>query len=96
MGPLLFKAEDSPVYAPGFQAVVITSLLVAVLALVYRYVSIWENKKRDKAGILEAYEHAYDDDLTDRKVWLHSSRDMTRLTVSSCRIHNSDISFERQ
>ncbi|KAK3054088.1 hypothetical protein LTR09_004866 [Extremus antarcticus] len=67
VGPLLFKTEDAPVYAPGFQAVVITSLLVAVLAVVYRYLSIWENKKRDKGGIMEAYEHAYDDDLTDRK-----------------------------
>jgi len=38
---------------------VITSLLVAVLAVVYRYLSIWENKKRDKGGIMEAYEHAY-------------------------------------
>ena len=57
VGPLLFKAEDAPVYAPGFMAVVITSVLVIVLSIVYRYLSIWENRKRDKAGILEAYEH---------------------------------------
>jgi hypothetical protein len=64
----LFKEEDAPGYAPGFEAVVITSILSAALALVYRYLSMWENKRRDKAGILEDYEHAYDDDLTDIKV----------------------------
>ena len=68
VGPLLFHEEDAPVYAPGFEAVVITSILAAALSVVYRYLSIWENKKRDKTGILEDYEHAYDDDLTDRKV----------------------------
>lgn len=27
-----------------------------------------ENKKRDDAGIVEAFDNAYDDDLTDKKV----------------------------
>ena len=69
MGPLLFHAEDAPVYAPGFTAVVITSSIAAILAIVYRYVSMWENNRRDKSGISESYEHAYDDDLTDIKVF---------------------------
>jgi hypothetical protein len=68
VGPLLFKESDAPVYAPGFTAVVITSVIAAVLSVVYRYLSLWENKKRDKVGILEDYEHAYEDDLTDTKV----------------------------
>lgn len=68
VGPLLFKPEDAPAYAPGFMAVVITSAITAVLAVVYRYVCIWENKKRDKAGTMEGFEHAYEDDLTDMKV----------------------------
>lgn len=68
VGPLLFKPEDAPAYAPGFQAVVITSAITAVLALVYRFVCVWENRKRDKAGTPEGFEHAYEDDLTDRKV----------------------------
>ena len=29
---------------------------------------MWENKKRDRTGTLEAFENAYEDDLTDRKV----------------------------
>lgn len=68
MGPLLFKPEDSPTYGPGFKAVVITAVATAVIAVFYRYLCIWENKQRDKAGVLEAFEHAYEDDVTDRKV----------------------------
>ncbi|KAK3709731.1 hypothetical protein LTR37_010758 [Vermiconidia calcicola] len=67
VGPLLFKEKDAPVYAPGFTAVVVTSTLAALLSIVYRYLSMWENNRRDKAGILESYQHAYDDDLTDTK-----------------------------
>jgi hypothetical protein len=67
VGPLLFKPEDHPVYAPGFIAVLITSIAAAVLVIIYRYLCIWENKRRDKTGMLEGYEHAYEDDLTDMK-----------------------------
>jgi hypothetical protein len=65
---LLFQAKDAPDYAPGFRATVATSAAAAALTMVYRFYCIRENKKRDKTGIVEAFEHAYDDDLTDRKV----------------------------
>jgi hypothetical protein len=48
--------------------VVITAVATAVIAVFYRYLCIWENKQRDKAGVMEAFEHAYEDDVTDRKV----------------------------
>jgi hypothetical protein len=67
VGPLLFKPEDAPAYGPGFVAVLGTSIAAAVLAVVYRYVCIWENKRRDKAGTMEAFDNAFDDDLTDMK-----------------------------
>ena len=67
VGPLVFKEKDAPRYAPGFIIVVVTSIITAVLALVYRFVCIWENKRRDKHGV-EAFEHAYEDDLTDKTV----------------------------
>lgn len=67
VGPLLFKTKDSPRYIPGFIATVITSIVAALLAIVYRFVCMWENKRRDKLGA-EAYDHAYEDDLTDMKV----------------------------
>lgn len=64
--PLLFKAKDAPVYGPGFAVVVAGSAAAVVLALIYRFVCVFENKKRDKAGMKEAFDHAYNDDLTDR------------------------------
>jgi hypothetical protein len=67
VGPLLFKEKDAPVYAPGFTIVLATSIAAAVLAVVYRYVCIWDNRKRDDTGTMEGYDHAYQDDLTDRK-----------------------------
>ncbi|KAK5101135.1 hypothetical protein LTS08_004741 [Lithohypha guttulata] len=66
VGPLLFKPADAPGYAPGWEATVITAVLAAVLALVYRFVCMWENKRRDKIGA-EGFDHAYEDDLTDMK-----------------------------
>jgi hypothetical protein len=68
VGPLLFKPEDAPVYAPGFIAVLITSIISAILSIVYRYVAIYQNRKRDESGTLEAFEHAFEDDKTDMKV----------------------------
>jgi len=34
----------------------------------YWLIAVMENKKRDKSGILEGFDHAYEDDLTDKKV----------------------------
>ncbi|KAG5980916.1 hypothetical protein E4U55_003473, partial [Claviceps digitariae] len=65
VGPLLFKKEDAPRYGPGFVAVVISSLVAGVLAVVYRYVCVWDNHRRDKAGTCEAFDHAFEDDMTD-------------------------------
>ncbi|TEA21380.1 putative transporter [Colletotrichum sidae] len=67
VGPLVFRKEDAPEYAAGFVIVVITSLAAGVLGLVYRFVCVWHNKKRDNAGIMEGFDHAYEDDLTDMK-----------------------------
>ena len=46
---------------------VVTSAMCIVLALLYRFVCARENKRRDKSGIAEAFENAYDDDMTDVK-----------------------------
>ncbi|KAF1814731.1 allantoate permease [Eremomyces bilateralis CBS 781.70] len=66
VGPLVFKPKDAPAYAPGFVVVLVTSIIAAVLAILYRFLCVWENKRRDAEGA-EGFEHAYDDDLTDRK-----------------------------
>ncbi|KAF2199486.1 MFS transporter [Delitschia confertaspora ATCC 74209] len=67
VGPLLFKPEDAPIYAPGFIVTLITSIIAALLSVWYRYICIRENKRRDKSGVMEGFEHAYEDDLTDKK-----------------------------
>lgn len=65
--------------------------MAAVLALVYRYVCVWENKRRDKLGN-EAFDHAYEDDLTDMKVSAHRAIQPRYLTHRYCRTHSSDTS----
>jgi hypothetical protein len=86
VGPLIFKQEDAPVYAPGFIAVVVTSAAAAGLAMVYRFYCVWENRKRDQRGE-ESFEHAFEDDMTDRQVsvvrgWV--------VCADRCRIRSSD------
>jgi hypothetical protein len=71
VGPLVFKTKDAPRYAPAFLTVTITAILAAVTVIIYRYICVWQNNKRDKAGIAEAFDHAYEDDLTDLKVCNH-------------------------
>ncbi|KAF2440943.1 MFS transporter [Karstenula rhodostoma CBS 690.94] len=56
----------APVYPPGFTAVLITSIVAAALTIVYRYICIYENKRRDKTSA-EGFENAFEDDLTDKK-----------------------------
>ncbi|KAJ4130493.1 hypothetical protein NW754_009546 [Fusarium falciforme] len=70
VGPLVFKKEDAPRYTSGFIVVVVTALAAAVLAIVYRFLCVWSNRKRDAAGVMEGFDHAYDDDLTDKKASL--------------------------
>jgi hypothetical protein len=69
VGPLIFKEKDAPKYGPGWTAVVITSVLSGVLTLCYRLHCIWENKRRDATGIMEGTDNAFEDDLTDKKVF---------------------------
>lgn len=73
----------------------ITSIVAAVLAVVYRYVCLWENK-RDKLGV-EAFDHAYEDDLTDIKVcFLPSPFECSwkHLLTSPCRTRSSGTRFD--
>lgn len=67
VGPLLFKAQDAPRYGPGFIATFATAVVAAILALVYRFWCVAINSKRDKSGVFEGFEHAYEDDATDKK-----------------------------
>jgi hypothetical protein len=68
VAPLTFRTQDAPVYAPGLATVVATSVAVVALSMVYRFVCLRDNRKRDETGTLEAFDHAYEDDLTDKTV----------------------------
>ncbi|KAK3650401.1 hypothetical protein LTR56_006380 [Elasticomyces elasticus] len=67
VGPLCFEPSDAPRYSKGFLIVVVTSIVAGGLALVYRWFCVWLNRKRDKTGVMEGFENAYEDDLTDLK-----------------------------
>ena len=64
VGPLVFYENEAPVYNTGWITIVVSLILTMVLTLVYRYVCVGENKRRDKEGV-EAFDHAYEDDFTD-------------------------------
>ena len=67
-GPQVFRAQDAPRYTLGFIVVVVTAIIAGIIVLVYRFVCAHENRRRDASGTTEAFEHAYEDDLTDKKV----------------------------
>ena len=96
IGPLLFKPEDAPRYMKAWTIVVITSCTAAVLSIFYRFLCICENKRRDATGIVENYEHAFEDDLTDQKVSSYSLGSKLPVLTSSAndgvRIHIFDTS----
>lgn len=48
--------------------VVVTAIAAGILVLCYRGLCMWMNRKRDRTGVMEGFEHAYEDDLTDLKV----------------------------
>jgi hypothetical protein len=64
----VFRSQDSPGYTLGFIIVVITSIVASLLGLLYRFVCIMENKKRDEMGVMEGFDDAFNDDSTDKKV----------------------------
>ncbi|KAL4761712.1 major facilitator superfamily domain-containing protein [Aspergillus foveolatus] len=66
VGPLCFREQDYPRYVPGFVVTVVTTFVAGVLVFVYRVVCLRDNRRRDETGILEGFEHAYEDDLTDK------------------------------
>ncbi|KAK2812189.1 hypothetical protein FQN50_001547 [Emmonsiellopsis sp. PD_5] len=66
VGPLVFRSQDAPRYRPGFIVVLVTTVASAALVVIYRFICLRDNKKRDAAGIGEGFDHAYEDDLTDK------------------------------
>jgi hypothetical protein len=66
-----------------------------VLIVIYRFLAIRENKKRDAAGILEGFDHAYEDDVTDKKVKTIFASKASMKANFYLRIRNSDTHTKR-
>ncbi|KAF7196887.1 putative transporter [Pseudocercospora fuligena] len=65
VGPLIFYENEAPYYNTGWITTVVSLIVTIVLTIVYRYVCVWDNRQRDKTGS-EAFDHAYEDDFTDK------------------------------
>ncbi|KXT02326.1 hypothetical protein AC578_226 [Pseudocercospora eumusae] len=61
IGPLVFLEREAPQYPTGFIVTLITAVISGFLALAYRMVCILDNCKRDKAGVVEGFDHAFQD-----------------------------------
>lgn len=73
--------------------VIVTAIAAGVGIFLYRLLCVWHNRKRDASGIMEGFEHAYDDDATDVKVeFLHYSLCYHLTDDTPARTRNSDIS----
>lgn len=61
--------------------VVITALVAALLVFIYRIICALDNRRRDRMGTTEDFDHAFEDDLTDKIVSFISneSSDLTLL-----------------
>lgn len=68
-----------------------TSVIAAVLVFVYRFVCLYDNRRRDATGVLEGFENAYQDDLTDKTVSPQPLPSRQQNRPDNHRILNSDI-----
>jgi hypothetical protein len=66
MSPLLFKAQQAPVYSDGFIQVVVGMSCLIVLAGILKVLLIRRNKKREEIYGPPQYDYAFSD-LTDFK-----------------------------
>ncbi|KAL5590072.1 hypothetical protein FOVSG1_011939 [Fusarium oxysporum f. sp. vasinfectum] len=64
-GPLTFLQSEAPRYPTGWTFITACLSGTIVLSLFYRLLCQRANKQRDAAGVIELFDHAYEDDLTD-------------------------------
>lgn len=64
---MVFLSKEAPGYPTGWKTTVGCSAATCALALCYRFLCVWENRKRNSTGIMEGFDNAYQDDLTDKR-----------------------------
>jgi hypothetical protein len=91
--PQVFRAQDAPRYTLGFIVVLVTAIIAGIIILIYRFICAHENRRRDASGTSEAFEHAYEDDLTDNKVGRIYQQVQKMILIIFCRTHSSDMFY---
>jgi hypothetical protein len=66
MSPLLFKANQAPVYRDGFIQSVVGESALIILSVILKIMLTRRNKKRDEMYGEPRYDYAFSD-LTDKK-----------------------------
>ncbi|KAF4439158.1 transporter [Fusarium acutatum] len=66
VSPMTFLESETPIYNTGWAFVMSMQSVSIVLALLYRFLVAHENKTRDAAGFSESFDHAFEDDQTDK------------------------------
>ncbi|KAF4986112.1 hypothetical protein F66182_16858 [Fusarium sp. NRRL 66182] len=66
IGTLTFSANDAPRYDLGFEALVISFSICAILAQVFRFAMVTQNRMRDQKYGEPTAEHGLED-LTDKE-----------------------------
>ena len=69
IGPLTFRAQDSPDYTPAKITIIVACAIAVVLTAMLRVYYVWENKRRDKLMEETQMDHKVDiefSDITDR------------------------------
>ncbi|KAM3417490.1 hypothetical protein BST61_g5734 [Cercospora zeina] len=61
VGPLVFLAREKPEYPTGFIITFITAAAAGVMGFAYRLVCQHDNRKRDREGVHEGFDHAFED-----------------------------------
>ena len=63
---------------------VITAIAAALFVLIYRIICAVENRRRDRMGTPEDFDHAFEDDLTDKMVSVVSSWSLVLTRCRTC------------
>ncbi|PPJ51104.1 hypothetical protein CBER1_07891 [Cercospora berteroae] len=61
VGPLVFLDHEKPKYSTGFIITFVTAAATGVMGVIYRLICQHDNRKRDREGVHEGFDHAFED-----------------------------------
>lgn len=78
VGPLVFLDHEKPKYSTGFIITFVTAAATGVMGVIYRLICQHDNRKRDREGVHEGFDHAFEDP-TDKVVCLRFGQSCSRV-----------------